>query len=65
MNEKKMELAKALAENWVRNFTLSGRMAFIANEKAKDVILAEATALGIREDVYDLANDILHGRVAA
>jgi hypothetical protein len=58
---KTQELAKALAENWVQNYTLSGRMAFIKNEEEKKAIFSEAEALGIRDDVYSLANAIMKG----
>ncbi len=60
MNKTK-ELAQALANNWVQNYTLSGRMAFIKNEAEKKVIMDEAIALGIREDVYNMANAIMKG----
>ncbi len=60
MNKTK-ELAQALADNWVQNYTLSGRMAFIKNEAEKKVIMDEAIALGIREDVYNMANAIMKG----
>jgi hypothetical protein len=55
------ELAKALAQNWVQNYTLSGRMAFIKNEEEKKVIMDEAETLGIRDEVYTLANSIMKG----
>ena len=58
---KTQELAKALAENWVQNYTLSGRMAFIKNEEEKKAIFSEAEALGIGDDVYSLANAIMKG----
>jgi len=58
---KTQELAKALADNWVQNYTLSGRMAFIKNEEEKKIIMDEAEALGIREDVYNMANAIMKG----
>lgn len=55
------ELAEKLAKNWVQGYTLSGRMAFIANEKEREAILEVATSLGKRDAVYHLANEILHG----
>jgi hypothetical protein len=60
--EKKIELAKALANNWVANYTLSGRMAFLANEKKLEAICHEAKSLGIYDDVYDLANKVMKGQ---
>ncbi len=62
MNKTK-ELAQALADNWVQNYTLSGRIAFQKNEEKKEAIFAEAIALGIRDDVYQLANKIMNGEV--
>jgi hypothetical protein len=58
---KTQELAKALAENWVQNYTLSGRLAFIKNEAEKWEIITEADTLGIRDEVYTLANSIMKG----
>lgn len=58
---KTQELAKALADNWVQNYTLSGRLAFIKNEEEKKVIMDEAESLGIRSEVYALANAIMKG----
>lgn len=59
----KEELAKELKENWVRNLTLSGRIAFLENENKRKEILAQAEELGIRSEVMALANDMFHGRV--
>lgn len=55
------ELAEKLAKNWVQGYTLSGRMAFIENEKEREAILQVAESLGKRSAVYSLANEILHG----
>jgi len=60
MNKTK-ELAQALADNWVQNYTLSGRIAFQKNEEKKEAIFAEAIALGIRDNVYKLASKIMNG----
>lgn len=56
------QLANALVENWRKNMTLSGRLAFIENENKKKAILDQAEELGVRQDVLELANKILHGR---
>jgi hypothetical protein len=58
---KTQELAEKLRDNWIHNYTLSGRMAFLKNEEEKWAILDEAEALGIRDDVYALANSIMKG----
>ena len=58
---KTQELAERLAKNWTQNYTLSGRLAFLKNEEEKDAIFTEAIALGIRDDVYNLANKIMKG----
>jgi hypothetical protein len=63
MNNKVNELAKELANNWVANYTLSGRTAFLANEKAKNVIVAKAEELGVYDEVYTVANQIMRGEV--
>ena len=58
-------LAKELKDNWVRNYTLSGRIAFLENEKKKDAIFAKAEELGIRDEVYSLANKMMNGEANA
>lgn len=58
-------LAKELKDNWVRNYTLSGRLAFLENEKKKDAIFAKAEELGIRDEVYSLANKMMNGEANA
>lgn len=56
------ELAERLAKNWVDGYTLSGRTAFIANEKERQAILDEATLLGSRQSVYAMASEIIQGK---
>ena len=56
------ELAERLAKNWVDGYTLSGRTAFIANEKERQAILDEATLLGNRQTVYAMAIEIIQGK---
>lgn len=55
-------LANELVQNWRKNLTLSGRLAFIENENKKKAILDQAEEFGIRQDVMELANKIFHGR---
>ena len=56
------ELAKELKENWKKNYTLSGRLAFIENENKKNVIITKAKELGIRDEVYKRANEMMEGK---
>jgi len=58
-------LAKELSDNWIRNYTLSGRIAFLENEKKKQQILAQAEELGLRDDVMELANKMMNGEANA
>jgi hypothetical protein len=61
--KKTQELADKLAKNWIQNYTLSGRLAFIKNEEEREAIFTEAVRLGIRDDVYELASKIMKGEV--
>jgi hypothetical protein len=58
-------LAKELKDNWVANLTLSGRIAFLENEKKREQILAQAEEMGYRSEVYALASEMFHGKVGA
>jgi hypothetical protein len=55
------QLANELVENWKKNLTLSGYLAFVENEKEKETIFAWAEELGISDDVYKLASKIMNG----
>ena len=61
MENKIQELAEALKENWVWNYTLSGRVAFQKCEAEKRAIINEAETLGVWTEVYMLANKLMHG----
>jgi hypothetical protein len=61
MENKIQELAQSLKDNWIQNYTLSGRLAFQKCEAEKWAILGEAESLGIRDEVYTLANKIMKG----
>ena len=61
MENKIQELAEALKENWIWNYTLSGSAQFKKCEAEKKAIMDEARALGIRDEVYALAVKIMHG----
>ena len=61
MENKIQELAKALKNNWIENYTLFGREAFQKCEAEKNAIFDEAEALGVRSDVYALATKMMHG----
>jgi len=56
------ELAKELKENWIRNYTLSGYSAFIENENKKNIIITKAKELGIHDEVYNRANEMMKGQ---
>ena len=61
MENKIQELAKALKDNWIWNYTLSGSAQFKKCEAQKWAILDEAEALGIRSEVYALAVKVMNG----
>jgi hypothetical protein len=61
MEIKIQELAEALKDNWIENYTLSGREAFRKCEAEKRVIIDEAETLGVWTEVYMLANKLMHG----
>lgn len=53
--------AKELAQLWIANMTLSGAKAFHENEAKRKTLLERAAELGIRDEVFTRANDIIHG----
>ncbi len=55
------DLALRLAEAWVDNYTLSGAKALQENLATKKMIISEAGQLGITEQVYARANDLMGG----
>jgi len=55
------DLALRLARAWVDNYTLSGAKALRENLEIKAQIIAEAQQLGIAEQVYARANDLMGG----
>ena len=55
------DLALRLAEAWVDNYTLSGAKALRENLATKEMIISEAQQLGITEQVYARANDLMRG----
>ena len=57
-------LAYELAYNWRKNYTLSGAVAFRANEAEKESILAKAEELGKRAEVMAAAQAIMDGTYA-
>ena len=61
MENKTQELAKALQDNWIWNYTLSGSVQFKKCEAQKWAILDEAESLGIRSEVYTLATKMMNG----
>jgi hypothetical protein len=61
MENKIQELAKEITKVWIQNYTLSGRLAFIENEKKRVTLFDEAESLGIRSEVYTLANKMMNG----
>ena len=55
------DLALRLARAWVDNYTLSGAKALRENLATKEMIISEARQLGITEQVYARANDLMRG----
>ena len=55
------DLALRLARAWVDNYTLSGAKALRENLATKEMIISEAGQLGITEQVYARANDLMRG----
>ena len=53
--------ARELVALWVENMTASGSKAFRENEDKRAALLARATDLGIRAEVYSRATDIMQG----
>jgi hypothetical protein len=56
------EYGQRLASLWIDGLTVSGRLGFEANEKARRELIEKAEGLGIRAEVYSRANDIMNGR---
>ena len=59
--DKLERMADELAENWRHNLTLSGRNAFLENERKRKELFAEAERLGILDAVRARATDIMNG----
>lgn len=53
--------ARDLVTLWVENMTVSGSKAFRENEDKRAALLARAAELGIRDEVYSRATDIMQG----
>ena len=54
--------ASTLARLWRENMASRGAKAFRENEDARKALLDRAAELGIRDEVFSRANDIIHGR---
>jgi hypothetical protein len=54
--------ATTLARLWRENMASRGAKAFHENEDARKALLDRAAELGIRDEVFSRANDIIHGR---
>lgn len=61
--ETVQEFSVALADNWIKNYTQSGVIAFRRNQKELDEIADRAKGLGIWKDVYALANKMMKGEL--
>jgi len=57
------EFAIALKDNWIKNYTQSGVIAFRRNQAELDQIGDRARDLGLWKDVYALANKMMRGEV--
>ena len=53
--------ARSLVELLKTNMTVKGARAFRENEDARKDLLDRAAELGIRDEVFSRANDIIHG----